>query len=278
MAALPISSGSKIERNKARITMNDTDILRVFLNLPLGKSDEVFDKFARIPGAVRRGSGLEQFLFIEGDRPNRVMLVAHADTYWDEHYGGNGNKPQELIQQNGIVLNKNGGLGADNRAGCAIIWLLREMGHSILITNGEERGRTGSRWLMNENHDIADTINLGHQFVVQLDRRNAKDFKCYSVGTDKFRTYISQATGYSEPDRSSCTDIVTLCRDICGVNLSIGYHNEHGEDEHLVVSEWQNTLNICRKWLSESELPHFGLKKITPKNSPILSSADRLYP
>ena len=240
------------------MNMNDIDILKEFLNLPLGSSDEVFNKFAGIPGADRRGSGLEQFLFIKGTRDKRVLLVAHADTYWDEHYGENEKEPQELIQLNGIIRNKNGGLGADDRAGCAIMWLLKEMGHSILLTNGEEHGRVGSHWLMKKNRDIADEINLKHQFAVQLDRRNGKDFKCYSVGTDPFRDYVGQITGYSEPDRSAFTDIVALCRDICGVNLSIGYHNEHSKDEYLVIDEWVNTLNICRKWLSESELPPFS--------------------
>ncbi|OQY09386.1 MAG: hypothetical protein B6I30_09910 [Desulfobacteraceae bacterium 4572_187] len=93
---------------------------------------------------------------------------------------------------------------------------------------------------MNYNHDIADKINFEHQFVVQLDRRNGRDFKCYSVGTDEFRNYVGQTTGYIEPDRSAYTDIVTICRDICGVNLSIGYHSEHCENEHLVISEWEN--------------------------------------
>lgn len=241
------------------MNMNDIDILKEFLNLPLGSSDEVFNKFAGIPGAIRRGSELEQFLFIEGARDNRVLLVAHADTYWDELYGENGNESQELSQLNGIIRNTNGGLGADDRAGCAMMWLLKEMGHSILLTNVEEGGRVGSHWLMNANEDIAKKINSDHQFVVQLDRRNGNDFKCYTVGTDEFRTYVSQITGYSEPDRLSYTDIVTLCRDICGVNLSIGYRNEHTEDEHIVVGEWVNTLNICRKWLSESELPLFRL-------------------
>lgn len=214
--------------------MTDTDILKDFLNIPLGNSGEVFNKFTGISGAVHRGRGLEQFLFIEGTRINRVLLIAHADTYWDNHYGGSVNAPQELYELNGIIRNRKGGLGADNRAGCAMIWLLKEMGHSILITNGEEHGRKGSRWLMDKNHDIADSINFNHQFVVQFDRRNDRDFKCYSVGTDEFRAHVRQYTGYSEPNRSSYTDIVTLCRNICGVNLSIGYRNEHSEDEHLV--------------------------------------------
>lgn len=240
--------------------MKDTDILMEFLKMPLESSDEVFNKFAKIPGAIRRGSELEQFLFIKGKRDNRVLLVAHADTYWDSYYLSAESKPQKIYRYNGVVKNKNGGLGADDRAGCAMIWLLKEMGHSILITNGEEYGRIGSHWLMNENPDIADEINLNHQFIVQLDRKNDKDFKCYSVGTDEFRTYVKNTTGYLEPDLLSYTDIVTLCRDVCGVNLSVGYHNQHTEDEYLVIKEWENTLNMCHRWLSESELPHFGLK------------------
>lgn len=240
--------------------MNDIDTLMDFLKCPLENSEEVFNKFACIPGAIHRGQGLEQFLFIEGTRKNRVLLVAHADTYWDQNYGGNGNKPQNIVNQNGIIQNENGGLGADDRAGCAMIYLLKDLGHSILITNGEEHGRKGSNWLMRCNHDIADKINHEHQFIVQLDRRNASDFKCYSVGTDEFRNYVHRITGYEEADRSSYTDIVTICRDVCGVNLSIGYCNEHSPSEHLVIDEWENTLNICRKWLSEKELPRFCLK------------------
>ena len=32
------------------------------------------------------------------------------------------------------------GIGADDRAGCAILWLLKDSGHSLLVTNGEEIG------------------------------------------------------------------------------------------------------------------------------------------
>lgn len=107
------------------------------------------------------------------------------------------------------------------------------------------------------NSDIADEINDEHQFVIQFDRRNGTDFKCYSVGTDSFRKYIEQQTGYKEPDRIASTDIVNLCQNIARVNLSIGYYNEHESDEYLNVEEWKNTLELCRRWLSEGELPRF---------------------
>ena len=239
--------------------VNDADVLLEFLKMPLGNSDEVFKTFSTLPGAIHRGIELEQFLFVKGKRDDRVLLVAHADTHWDTRNRDNGHTPQEIVQENGVIRNAHGGLGADDRAGCAILWLLRDMGHSLLITDGEERGGRGSDWLMNENRDIADEINDNHQFAIQFDRRNGKDFKCYTVGTDEFRAYVQQSTGYSEPNRSAYTDVVTLCRRITGVNLSIGYQNEHSNNERLVLQDWQHTLDVCRAWLSQAGLPRFDL-------------------
>ena len=244
---------------------NDVAVLLDFLKLPLGKSDAVLDMFAGLPGAVRCGSGLQQFVFIEGQRQNRVVLVAHADTCWDFFY----RKDRDLIPQNvqladGIIRNPGNGLGADDRAGCAILWLLRGLGHSILVTNGEEYGDIGSTWLMTARPDIADKINDTHQFALALDRRNGRDFKCYGVGTPEFREYITDKTGYTEPSRASSTDISTICRRICGVNLSVGYQCEHTENEHLVVKDWLHTLNLCRTWLSEASLPKFPLSGPDP--------------
>ena len=136
---------------------------------------------------------------------------------------------------------------------------MREMGHSLLITDGEEEQCRGSHWLMNREQDIADEINKNHRFIVQLDRRKGTDYKCYSVGTDAFRQYVEHVTGYSEPDRHYAADIVVLCRDICGVNLSVRYHREHTDHEYLVLKEWQDSFEICCHWLSGPGLPRFKL-------------------
>jgi hypothetical protein len=37
-------------------------------------------------------------------------------------------------------------LGADDRAGLAILWLLRDLGHSLMVTDLEEHGRMGSTY------------------------------------------------------------------------------------------------------------------------------------
>lgn len=250
------------------LTKSDLETLREFLEVPLESSDLIFQRFSTLPNTdvVLRGKPPERFLYLRGKRKNKVLLVAHADTVWDKQFGRSLDTKHELLLADGVIRSSSTkcGIGADDRAGCAILWLLKDLGHSLLITDGEELGGIGSNWLMNakENKDIAEEINNKHQFLIQLDRRHGSDFKCYSVGTDEFREYIKRITGYSEPDRFSYTDIVTLCRDITGVNLSVGYDNEHSHQECLDVVDWHNTLELCRRWLSEPNLPQFRLSKV----------------
>ncbi len=249
---------------------NPIEVLRSFLEIPLGSADGVFDRFLEIPQAIYCGQGLERFLYVRGSRSNKVLLVAHADTYWDHEYGHDPGPTHEIRIENGEIraVNDEFGLGADDRAGCAMLWLLKDLGHSLLVTNGEEKGQSGSSWLMDHNKDIAHEINRDHQFVIQLDRRNGQDFKCYDVGTDEFRAYVAEKTGYTEPDRRATTDIVTLCSEIAGVNLSIGYHNEHRNLEYLNIAEWEHTVNVVREWLSEPNLKRFTLPFGEKRTSP----------
>ncbi len=244
--------------------MSDIDLLKHFLEYPIWTSKPIFEKFKTINGAIFRENsktGKERFLFVNGKKNNKVVLVAHADTWFDEFYDDEYSNLKHFVEnENNIFIGKdeNGeriALGADDRAGCAILWALKDSGHSILITDGEESCRIGSHWLMEYNEDIANIINQ-HQFMIQFDRRNNSDFKCYNVGTDEFRKFIAEKTNYSEPDRSSYTDITILCRDICGVNLSVGYYNEHSPEESINFNEWLNTLNMTRRLLEE-DLPKF---------------------
>jgi hypothetical protein len=240
-------------------------ILEEILAYPLETSRYVINLFRSVKGAVHRGDRSNQFVYIPGIRPDRALLVAHADTVWDSP---SATPRQNVFVNDGDIYRSAGlvprrGLGADDRAGCAILWALNNLGHSLLITDGEERGRLGSRFLMEDpsNRDIAEEINEGHSFAVQFDRRNAADFKCYDVGTDEFRSYVAKMTGYTEPDRSTYTDITTICRRIPGVNLSIGYYQEHTLDEYLVTREWQHTVDVAREWLSQP-LPTFLLPEV----------------
>jgi len=240
----------------------DIELLKHFLEYPIWTSKPIFDKFKTIQNAIFRehnAKGKERFLFVNGTKESKVVLVAHADTVFDEFYKYSPQKHSVEIE-NDYFIGKNqiGGriaLGADDRAGCAILWALKDSGHSILLTDGEEHGSIGSHWLMEQNPDIANILNQ-HQFIVQFDRRNSSDFKCYKVGTEEFRAFIEEKTNYKDAGTDSYTDICTLCKEICGVNLSVGYYDEHTSYERINFNEWLHTLNVARKLLDE-DLPKF---------------------
>lgn len=248
----------------------NTDIrtLMEFLETPIESSSCVFERFETLEGSIWRGSFPERFIYVRGKRENKVCLVAHADTFWSNspHNIGCGiqqNHKQEIIEEDGIIYNAHGGLGADDRAGCAIVWLLRNLGHSLLITDGEEWGGLGSRFLMEKNPDIVNELN-NHQFLVEFDLYSSGLFKCYSVGTDSFREYMAKSSGYIEPDRGSYTDIVTLCKKIIGVNLCVGYNQCHSTEEFLVEKEWLQTLNFARTWLDQPYFDRFEIGSQLP--------------
>ena len=227
--------------------------LREFLALP-HRADAVSDKFAALPGAVKRTGGeKEGFVYVPATRKNAVLLVAHADT------AGDGDMETVLAETDRVIFNRRGILGADDRAGCAMLWLLRNSGHGLLVTDGEERGGLGTAFLTTAFPEIFDEINRRYNFMIQIDRRGKGDFKCYNAGTREFRAYVARKTGFAEPDRRGFTDIVGLCRDICGANLSCGYYEAHTETEHLVKAEWRRTLTLLRAWLAETDLPAFPL-------------------
>lgn len=244
----------------------DLALLLAFLHEPVHTSDGVLARFARLKGAVARGRRPCRFVYVPATRPHPVLLVAHADTVWDDpsrERGASACRQELAVDADGIIRSADPqtGFGADDRAGCALAWLLHhELGHAVLITDGEEQRGKGSAWLMEapENRDIAAAVNRDHAFLVQFDRRNDRDFKCYDVGTPAFRAHVARMTGYAETEQPSFTDIVNLCRDVCGVNLSIGYRDKHTAKESLSLAAWRQTLAVCRRWLAAPELPRFS--------------------
>ncbi len=220
--------------------------------LNLAESD-VLDIFGKLDQAQIIGSKDEQCVFIPGKREDKVLLVAHADTVW-----GNRNvkvNPAYDSEKSVFFSADDNGIGADDRAGCAIIWRLRDSGHSILIPNKEEIGCIGSRALM-RNKEMSDKINA-HQFAIQFDRRNALDLVTYDVGSDEFIKWCEDNFSGFKRAGGSSTDIRHLCKTMCGVNISCGYDNEHTQREVLYIKQWQRTLDTTRKVLEQTNLPKF---------------------
>ena len=53
-----------------------------------------------------------------------------------------------------------------------------------------------------------------------------------------------------------------LCEKICGVNLSVGYYNEHHPEEILRYDEWLGTYQIVKRMVEEPLRKCFLEKRI----------------
>lgn len=254
---------------------NPAETLMRFLSFRPERSDQVLSLFSELEGAIPHvDGGKNNFVYIPGKRPDRVVLVAHADTVWDLFYLKElypytdpelAEKLPHMIHDpvfDGKTVFQNGwsgwGLGADDRAGCAMLWLLKDSGHSLLVTDGEEHGQIGSHYLTDHYPALSEELNA-HSYMIQLDRRGSSDYKTYNLPvTGAFCRFIRWHTGCRDAGKTSRTDIVALCRTVCGVNLSIGYRNEHSPAEQLSYASWLKMLTKLSRML-EKKQPRFPL-------------------
>lgn len=239
------------------------------------REQEIFDKFTQLSDKsifVNAKHPCHRSLFIPGTRKNKVLLVAHVDTVWKDNknlkveFGGedfpmffSGTREEEIDEddEDGDVSVTGIGIGADDRAGIAALWHMRDLGHSMLLTAGEEEGCLGSRYLMSSKKMVA--ILQDHCFMVQFDRKGRNDLVFYNVGTKHFVKYMEQnAKGFAQ-NSGSFTDICVLCEKIPGVNVSIGYCHEHTVNEMLNLRYFMNTLDVFHNFLSRNNLEQFSL-------------------
>ena len=228
-------------------------VLEKFLSCNLASTQEVFNEFIKLENAqyFPETDGFDDFVYVPGRRSDRVVLVAHADTVFSQ------DGQHKVVFEDGIYRSGEYdvaiGIGADDRAGCAMLYLLKDSGHSLLITNGEESGCLGSLSIRKNHEKIYDELN-SHMYFLELDRRNSSDFKTYDIPvSNEFNDFIAKETGFKEADTHSSTDITILCDKICGVNLSVGYYYEHTHVEYLVFSEWKHTLDVVMEMLKKTQ-------------------------
>lgn len=189
----------------------------------------------------------DDYIVAEGDIP--IALVAHLDTVFPK-------PPQDIFYDRvKNVIWSPDGLGADDRAGVfAIIQILRRgLRPHVILTTDEEMGAVGATTLaMSGPCPLADV-----RYLIQLDRRGANDCVFYDCDNKDFTDYIEQF-GFAEAI-GSFSDISMICPawKIAGVNLSIGYRDEHSISEVLFVGQMFNTIEKVIKMLQEEDIPSF---------------------
>lgn len=190
----------------------------------------------------------KHYLIAIGDIP--IALVAHMDTVFktpvsDLYYD----------QRKGVLWSPQG-LGADDRAGIFAILKIIQDGYrpSIIFTTDEEQGGIGASALATK-YPICPIENL--KYMIELDRRGSNDCVFYDCYCPEFIDYV-ESFGFCEK-YGSFSDISFLMSEwkICGVNLSVGYDDEHSCTEILNIGPLYDTIKKVKIMLSEKEIPDF---------------------
>ena len=200
----------------------------------------------------------KDYIIAIGDIP--IALVAHMDTVFkfpvsDLYYD----------QRKGVLWSPEG-LGADDRAGIfAIIKIIQDgLRPSIILTTGEEEGGVGACAICER---FPDCPIPGLKYMIQLDRHGTNDCVFYDCYCPEFVDYV-ESFGFCER-WGSFTDISFLMPQwqIVGVNLSVGYEDEHSKQEILNINPLFDTIKKVKKMLTEKEIPDFKYDELVAMNS-----------
>lgn len=196
----------------------------------------------------------DEYIFAKGDIP--IAVAAHMDTVWETHTS------HQVFYDNrkNMMINLNGG-GYDDKVGIFLILKLLEEGfrpHVIFCTD-EEVGSLGAEQLIK---DCPKSPFKDCRFIIMLDRRGKHDCVFYDCDNEEFVAYIEKF-GFKEA-WGSFTDICTLCPawGMAGVNLSVGYDNEHTANEVLYVGTMFRTLEKVKKILLQPDEEIIAFKYI----------------
>ena len=179
-----------------------------------------------------------------------VCLVAHVDTRPRDY-------PIELVVHDNNLHNLNGLMGADDRAGVFLILELLSRGFDInvLLCNGEETGGIGAQraW---EEIDFS-----GIKFFIELDFRGCSEYAVYYPQPDWVHD-IPRSINFTEAN-GTFTDIAVF-HSIPGINISVGYINQHTCSEYLELSSMQHTLEKLPELIriAETKLKYLSKEEI----------------
>lgn len=212
------------------LTNNDIKTLEKLLSLSQEGTFKVMNQY--LSQRYEKVTSASKYIYAIGDIP--VALVAHLDTVFP-----NGHKDLYYDHEKGVMFSPQGA-GFDDRAGIFGIIKILSIGlrpHIILLTD-EETGAHGALELIKDCPKPFAPI----KYLIELDRHGTNDCVFYECDNKDFEKYI-QSFGYTTAE-GIFSDIYLICPEweIAGVNLSIGYQNEHTYSEILFVEDFLNSI------------------------------------
>lgn len=189
----------------------------------------------------------KEYIVAIGDIP--IALVAHMDTVFY-------NQPTEIFYDRckGVLWSPDG-LGADDRAGIFAILQIIQSGlrPSVILTTDEEIGCVGAQKLAKKKCPIPFL-----RYMIQLDRRGTNDCVFYDCANGDFIKFIENYGFVETKGLGSDISFLSPGWGICGVNLSVGYINEHSTSELLYINVLFSTIEKVKVMLKETNIPQFN--------------------
>ena len=223
-------------------TLNTTEVKSIeqFFQLTQEELLKIMSKFLK--SKYNKVFSTKEYVVAVGDIP--VGLVAHLDTVFP--------KPPENIFYDRAknVMWSPEGLGADDRAGVYSIIQLIKQGFkpTIIFTTDEEKGAIGASKLVQDYPEpIADL-----KYLIQLDRRGTSDCVFYDCNNHQFEEYVEKFGFVTAFGTFSDISIICPTWDIAGVNLSVGYANEHSYSEILHIGAMLSTIRKVSDMLKDA--------------------------
>jgi len=221
------------------------------------------------PQATLKG---KKWWYIPGSLVENVTVVAHIDTVHDRNNGPQkvwDYEKKEMVEspapkkeremylyydKKKEVFWSPNGLGADDRAGVHAAFHLYDTmlpKPNLLFLDEEESGCNGARDATMEGKDVLKNS----LFFVEFDRRGVLECIFYEDEPQPFRDYVASFGLIKETGTMS--DVGTLSRvlEICGVNLSVGYVDEHKQTERLYMKAFRSSVEVGRNLIAH------GMKK-----------------
>lgn len=182
-----------------------------------------------------------------------IILSAHMDTVQNIQKG------RKVIEKDGVFRSTKGVLGADDRAGIAIILaVLRNIGKTsfngnikVAFSREEEIGCVGAS-------QIDPAWYKGSDLAIVVDRRGNRD-----IVTGCGNAFCSDAVGKFFEECGAMLDMDWVAKEggisdavvfsengVNSVNLSAGYFNEHTEKETVHLAYMKDTVNLILQALA----------------------------
>ena len=225
---------------------DESEIGKIVYKLLKSRLDFVeIDKFGNVLGYKTSHCRLE--------KPSvTILLSAHLDVY------DNSGEGRQIIRNENILMRNGGILGADDRAGIAMIIncldMLCQSDHQvnlkIAMTCEEEVGQIGAK-------KIDARFFEGVDFAISLDRKGRHDIVyknpiqvyCNKQKAELFENLSMRLWGKEGETYKACIGGISDLRvwsalGIPSVNLSIGFNHEHTSEETLDLQAWHRAHEL----------------------------------